>query len=179
MTTTKTTKRQTAERKPNPLAGLARTFSEWLTIKDEGSQLTERQGVLRDRILDTVSEVGEEDDKGNVWIDLPTPITFTDHKGKTFVYSVLKKERHLIPANPLPEADLAEDLLREKGLWLTDAQEKKIRDIQTACPYTTITVEVDVDAVAGAYFKNLISEEEYAALLRPQKESFQFRPSES
>lgn len=156
---------------------LGNWFKQWLEVKDENEILTDRQGTLRDRIVDAVQADGEVDENGNVWYQLPSPISFTNHKGETKVFSSLKAERHLRPAQPLPQPDLAEGLLRKEGLWLSDAQEKAIRQIQATCPYATITVDVDVDALAGAYFKGLVTEADYEATLTEQKESFQFRPA--
>ena len=134
---------------------------------------------LKDRLKDALAEVGEEDDAGHKWFDLPEPVEFKDHTGKVFQYVSLKRERRLTPARPTPDPDKSEALLRKKGLWLTDAQEKMIRDLQVALPNVTISVDVDVDAVASLYYKDVLTEKEYDALLVPQKESFAFIPSES
>lgn len=169
-------KRPSTKRQTSPIA---KWFQNWLEVRDEGEVLKARQADLRDRLVEVVAERGDEDDKGNAWFDLAEPITFTDWKGKTHQYTTLKRERHLTPAQPQPDPEAAEELLRTKDMWLTEKQLKAIRDIQLACPYAVITVDVDVDAVAAAWFKDIISEEEYASVLTPQRETFQFRPSES
>lgn len=154
-------------------------FKQWLEVGDQAEQLTERKGDLRERILDAVEEIGEPDDKGNVWLELPQVVGFENRKNKVFKYTLLKRERHLLPANPQPIPDLAEALLRKKKLWLTEKQEKAIRDLQLACPYIRISVDVDLDTFAGLVFKDAITDAEYDATLQEQKESFQFRPAES
>lgn len=153
-------------------------FKQWLTIRDEAEQLKNRTEELRTRLLEAVDQIGEEDDRGNVYLELTSPVEFCDSKGRVFQYTTLKRERHLRPANPLPDPELTEDLLRELKLWLKPDQEKAIEAIQIANPYVTITVEVDPDAVAQAYFKGVITEEQYDSLLQEQTESFQFRIAE-
>lgn len=172
-----TTRRTTIRAKRS--APVVDWFTQWFEVKDEAEQLVERQGDLRVRLLDAVEEYGDVDENGSFWFDLPEVVTVKDHKGKIFKFSSLKKERHLRPANPTPDPELAEGLLRKKGLYLSAKQEKAIRDLKIACPYVNISVDVDPDAVANLLFKDLITEKEYEATLQEQKESFQFRPSES
>jgi len=167
-----------APKSPRKPTGVSAWFRQWLETRDEVSVLEERTATLRQRLIDTIAERGEEDEKGSTWLDLPSPVEFTDHDGRSFRYTTLKRERHLRPAVPVPDPAKAEELLEEKGLWLTPAQARTIATLQVACPYAVISVSVDVDAVAGAYFKGIISEEEYSAILVEQKESFQFRPAE-
>lgn len=175
MATTPTTARRTAKQPTNPVSGW---FKQWLQTKDEAVQLGERQATLRDRLLGQIDEQGFDDEKGNRWIELPQPVEFTDHKGKTFLYSLLKKQRSLTPANPTPDPEKAQALLEELDLWLSEKQQKLVRDLQIQCPYAVVSLDVDVDAVAGAYFKGIISEEQYEAILRPQRETFSFIPAE-
>lgn len=167
MSTTKTPTRRTS---------VSSLFKNWLGVKDEAAQLTTRQTELRDSLLGIVAERGESDENGSAFIDLPEPIEFLDFKGNTVVYGGIKRERYVTPAQPTPDPELAEDLLRERKLWLTKAQEKVIRDLNIALPYVSITVEVDVDAIAGGYFQDVFTEDEYADILVPQKENFRFVP---
>lgn len=154
-------------------------FRQYLPTNDQAVQIKARAEDLKGRMKDALATLGDEDEKGSRWLDLPEAVEFTDHKGKTFVYTVLKRERRITPAQPTPDPEKAEQLLRAKKLWLTAAQEKIIRDLQIALPNVTISVDVDIDAVAGLYYKDVISEDEYDALLVEQKESFAFIPSES
>ena len=163
----------------DPKTGIVSWFKQYLVTNDDAKQITARATELKDRLKDALAEVGEEDDAGHKWFDLPEPVEFKDHTGKVFQYVSLKRERRLTPARPTPDPDKSEALLRKKGLWLTDAQEKMIRDLQVALPNVTISVDVDVDAVASLYYKDVLTEKEYDALLVPQKESFAFIPSES
>lgn len=154
-------------------------FQQWRGVKDEVEQLGERQGELRDRLVDTIAEVGYEDEKGNWWFDFDEPISFTNHKGKVFQYTALKRERHLSPAQPTPDPAKAKTLLKKKGFWLTEEQEKAVKELKIQCPYAVISVAVDPDAVASLLFKDLISDKEYESTLKEQTETFQFRPAES
>lgn len=154
------------------------SFTEWLQIRDEAENLSDRQETLRQRILKWLAEKGEEDDKGSSYYELPQPLKFTDRFGKVFLYKRLKRERHLTPADPPPDPELAEALLRKKKLWLTPAQEKQIRELQLALPYARLSLAVDPDAVAILFFKDIITEKEYEGILKKQTESFQFKPSE-
>lgn len=153
-------------------------FRQWLEVKDEGVVLGERQTELRDRLIEAVDQYGQPDDRGNVFYDLPDKIEFKDHEGKVKIFASLKRERHLRPANPTPDPEKTEAFLRKQELWLTEEQEKGLRDLQLANQFVSISVEVDVDAVAQAYFKGIINERQYDALLTEQVESFQFRPAE-
>lgn len=157
---------------------IVRRFEEWRQLRDMSEQTTERIENLRASLMEMVGERGKPDEKGNTFLMFPAPIDFKTWKGAVKRYVGLKSERHMTPANPTPDPELAEELLRKKKLWLKPAQQKVIQDLATACPYARITVEVDPDAVAHAYFQGLLSEAEYEGCLREQRESFQFRPVE-
>lgn len=149
-------------------------FRQWLTLSDEAEVCEERAQELRDRILKIVEKSGREDG-GHQFLELSEPVKFKDHKGATKVYRVLKREKHVIPANPTPDREKALKLLKDMGLWLTPKQEKTLQEIGLSNPYVTISVNVDADAVAQMYFKELIDEATYDAILVEQKNSFQFR----
>jgi hypothetical protein len=174
---TKTTRRTATPTKKRP--PITSWFSQWLSARDTAATFGDKQDELRVDILDAVTQFGDEDDKGNIWYQLPKPVEFTDRDGKKFVYTVLKRERHLTPREPLPDAEKSQALLEKKNLWLSEAQQKQIAAIQMACPYAVVSVQVDADAVAGAYFKDIITEAEYDSILGDQRETFQFRPAES
>jgi hypothetical protein len=178
-TTTNTTRKVARPARVTKASKLASDFRQWLTLRKEDDLIKGRVDELRKGLLDDILETGEKDEKGHVWVDLPAPIEFTDAKGRTVTYTSLKRERRVSPANPTPDADLAEDLLREKGLWLTAKQEKAIKDLQVVLKFARISVEVDTDAVAAAYFQDLLSEEEYEGILIEQKETFAFQPATS
>jgi hypothetical protein len=173
-TAKKTATKRTATKR-RPADRVAAWFLQFLQAQDEVEVLEKRSKDLRDRILQVVETSGYEDDKGSRFLDLTQPVEFKDHEGNVTVFKVLKKERHLSPASPLPEPAKAEALLRTLKLWIKPAQEKTIKEIALANPYIKVSITVDPDAVAQAYFKGLITEEDYDAILVEQRESFQFR----
>lgn len=180
------TTRRTGTRRPSPAvtAGVViGWFREYLSF-NEASKIDGREATDRkDRIKAELPKLGEKDEKGNFWFDLPEAIEHVtlDSKGntKTLQYTTLKVERRLSPATPTPNPEKAEEVLREKGLWLTDKQVKAIRDLQTAVPNAIISVEVDINAFASLYYKDVLSEEEYENTLVEQTETYAFIPSES
>lgn len=171
-----TTKRATTKRSTFNITDY---FRQWLGIKDEGAQLAARQEILRDRQKEYVKDHGYKDDKGNIWFDLPEPVAFTDHKGKVFKFASLKLQRSLTPAQPTPDGEKAEALLRKKKLWLTPEQEKVLQEIVEKNRFVNLYVEVNVDAVVELVFNNKITDKEYEATLVEQKENFSFIPAES
>jgi hypothetical protein len=175
---TTTTRRNSAKTATKP--PLTGWFKQWLGARDQAAALSERQTELRDRIKRAIPDYADEvDDNGSQWYNLQSRVSFTDRKGKVFQYAALKLQRSLTPANPVPDPELAEELLARKGLWLDEKQQKAIQAVQLACPYVTVEVTVDADAVAAAYFKGILSEEEYEGILVEQRETFSLIPVES
>jgi hypothetical protein len=161
-----------AASRPTPQV-LVETFKQWLSIRREVKTWQERQETLRKRLLEIVEAKHETDDRGSQYRDLAETVEFDG-----ITYKSLKRERHLTPSEPTPDSELAEELLRKRGLWLTEAQEKQLARIQAANPYVSVSVEIDGKAVTNGYFHNVFSEAEYTDVLIPQKESWQFRPCE-
>ena len=122
---------------------------------------------------------GEEDEKGNLFFTLPESVALTDHKGKRFVFSVLKAQRSLSPAVPTADPDKVEVLLKKKGLWLNEEQQKVIQDLRLALRFVDISIDVSPDAAADLLFNDLITDREFEATLVEQKENFSFIPLES
>lgn len=176
VTRTRTTRRTTVPRDRKP--PVARYFKEWLGDRDRVKQLNERVDVLHDRILKVVFQHGRADDRGSFELDLAEPIEFTDHEGVTHKYSMLKAEKHLLPARRLPVAEKAIKLLTRRHLWLSAEDKETINAIMVDCPFAKITVSLDVEAFAAAVFKDQITDAEYQATLQEQRESFQFRQGE-
>lgn len=172
-----TSTRRSARRPAGSLNSLTNRFAQWLTVKDESAVLKDRQDLLRDEIMVSINTIGELDEKGNTWVDID-PLPFQDHSGKVFKYLHLKAEKHVTPAVPTPDPDKAQALLKKKKLWLTKEQQKAIQDLQIACPFVSITVDVDTNAFARLLFTEKISDAEYESTLIEQKVSYQFRPSE-
>lgn len=154
-------------------------FAHFVVLKSEGALIAQRQEDVRIALLDDVEQFGETDDNGNSWFELDEPVFTEAIEGRRIRYTWLKRERHLTPANPLPEPELAEDLLRKRGLWLSRKTETEIQRIQQDNPYVTISVSVDVEALAKAVLTGAVSDDEYEATLKEQKETFQFRPTDS
>lgn len=159
-----------------PADRISAWFRQWLVVSDEADQLEERAGVLKARLMKACEDQGQEDEKGSLFIDLTTPVTFKDHEGDVKRYVTLKREKYVSPATPLPDPEKAEKLLRRMKRWLKPADEKALKEIGINNPYVKITVTVDVDALAQAYFKGLISEEDYDACLVEQKTNYRFKP---
>jgi hypothetical protein len=166
---------KTWKRKPP----IAKWFTSWLSARDTATSFKEHQEETRIDLLDAVLQFGEEDDKGNVFYDLDEVAEFKDRNGKTFRYDSLKREKYFVPAQPLPDPELAEALLRKKKLWLTAAQEKFIKDLAVTFPYGSVTVDIDPDAVGKALIAGLITEKEYVSILAPQAERYRFIPQEA
>ena len=165
---------------PKSESRLVRRFKEWLTTRDEKDLLAERTEVLRDRIKDDIVDNAQSytDEKGNVWYDLPGPVQFKDRKGKVFKYVALKRERRLIPAAPQPIPEKAIEVLKKKKLWLKPAQEKALQELQLACPFAIISVDLDPNAFAAAVFKSQITAAQYESTLQEQREQPAFVPVE-
>jgi hypothetical protein len=181
MPTTKSTTRKVVRppRTVTPAQKILSDFKTWLTFRREDDLIKAEIDKKRISLLDDIEAEGVPDESGHVWFDLPEAVEWTDSKGRTVTYTSLKRELRKSPANPLPDPDDAEELLRQKGLWLTPKQEKTIKDLQVVLKFARIEVTVDVDAVAAAYFQGLITDDEYEEILTPVKEIFAFQPATS
>lgn len=153
-------------------------FKEWRALKGQDKMITDRMTHLRDDMRDNIKELGEEVEGGHYFWDFRTPVEYSEGKA-TYVYTGLKAERRLVPSAPTPDPELAEDLLRKKGMWMTEEQEKTLQALAIACPNVSITVEPDIDAVSVLYLKKAISEKEYESVLVEQKEQWAFVPQEA
>jgi len=149
-----------------------------LVMSDTLAMTEEEVTAAKAELKEICTQHGEPDEKGSYFLYFPRPLAFTDHTGKRFLFTAMKAERHLTPANPTPDPVLAEALLRKVGCWLTQAQQETLDAIAQANPYVRITVAVEPDALAMAVFRNIITERSYRRTLRPQQESFQFRRCE-
>ena len=148
--------------------------------KETAAVIAKQASNARDELIDLVAQAGQKDDKGNSWFKLSRPIKFTNEAGKAYVYTDLKRERHLSPANPQPIPERAEELLKRKKKWVKKSDQDLIDQMQMDYPFLTFTVEVNVEALSTAgYFGGLLSDAEYNSLLPEQVESFQFKPVEA
>ena len=152
-------------------------FKEWRALYGQEKMITARKTLLRDDMREALQSLGAQDDTGSFFWQFRAPEVVTEGR-KTHVYTGLKCERRLVPANPTPDPELAEDLLRDKGLWMSPEQEKMLEALRISCPNVTFVVEPDVDAVSALYLKKTISEEEYEATLVDQQEQWAFVPQE-
>lgn len=167
---------------------LTEAFTEWLNMKRQSDVSTQRKDQLRDAMMVVLERSGEEDEKGSLYIDLPEPVEYIEPgkpgkdgrpgAAKIHQYTSLKRQKALRPAEPTPDPDLALELLKEKGLWLTAKQQKALQELQLSCPYARVEIEVSPDAVAELYYKELITEEEYDSILVEQKVVWSFIPCE-
>lgn len=159
-------------------------FAEWLAVRSQGKTLKAREDELRigsdpdvyGGMLGMVMELGEQDDKGSYFVDLAKPYEFQDEKGNVVVYTGIKAQRSLKPSRPTPDPELAETLLRKKGLWLNDGQMEMINQLRLAARFVRIEIEVDTEMVAQAYTDKILSADEYDSILMEQTENFAFVP---
>jgi hypothetical protein len=111
---------------------IART-KKYAFLKSQLDYFEKEQKALRALLFETLDEIGEEDDKGNVIIELPEEV-----EG----YSSVVKQRRV--SRKIDEA-LAEELIIKHGL----------EDVL----YKTIRV-VDEDALMAALYEDVLTEEE-------------------
>ena len=167
-----------AAKTPRRRPPITKWFTHWRELKDQSDVTTERQTEFRDKLKDAVSAFGEEDSDGNYWYTLPTPVEFKTHDGKVQVFTKLKVERYLTPKDPIPDPELTLDLLQKKGLWLNAADQKALQGINDRHPFALVTLDIDADAVADAWFRKVFTTEEYEGVLQDQTENFRFKPVE-
>jgi len=111
---------------------IART-KKYAFLKSQLDYFEKEQKALRALLFETLDEIGEEDDKGNVIIELPEEV-----EG----YSSVVKQRRV--SRKIDEA-LAEELIIKHGL----------EDVL----YKTVRV-VDEDALMAALYEDVLTEEE-------------------
>lgn len=154
------------------------TFNEWLTLRDRVALINERVSTLHDRLMTGCERHGQKDEKGSQLLPLAEPVEFKTHDGKVKIYTGLKRERYMTPAEPTPDSEKAERLLRRLKLWMSVADRKLLQELRIRNPYVVITVEIDTEAVAMANLKGLISDDDYDAILIQQEERFRFKPAQ-
>lgn len=167
---------------PKKTYPFSKFFREWRALKGQDTMITDRMNKLRDGMRDAIKDLGYEQE-GHYFFDFPTPVEYQEpavpgKKSALHIYTGLKAERRLIPASPTPDPDRSEALLRKKGKWMTEEQEKMLQALQLACPNVAITVECDTEAVAGLYWAGKLSEKEYQSVLVTQTEQWAFVPQE-
>lgn len=165
----------TATRTRRPRFGsIVASFKEFLVTRDQAQHLSGHQDELRLKLLDEIEAKGRQDDDGHIWLTLDEPIEFTDHTGKTHVYTELKNQLSLVPARPQPDLEKAEELLKKKGLWLTTEQLKLIRRLVSTLPLFDVTVELNPERFGDLVFSKQITDKEYRATLQEQTQKISF-----
>lgn len=122
----------------------------YLHLRDSADEIKKQMNVLRDQILRRITESGEEDDKGHMWLELPQEV------GK---YTAFKRQRRVTTSLDYGRAI---ELLEERGLL-------------DQC--TVMKPEVDEDAVVGAVWSGQLSQEDFNEMY-PQKVTFALVPVE-
>ncbi len=125
----------------NNLEPLLQEVRQYTTIKDEITSLEGRVSTLRKRIIDSIDQLGEENDKGSIVLPINDDITGTSN---------LVKQRRVSKSF---DEEKANDLLKSKGLF-------------ESCTKTIVTL--DQDAVMAAYWEGKLSDEDID-LMFPEK----------
>jgi hypothetical protein len=123
---------------------LRQEVQQYVSLKEDVSFIEERVATLRKRILATVEELGEPNEKGS----LVLPI----NDAKTNTGNVVKQRR----VSKVFDEDKADNLLKEKGLFESVTK--------------TITV-LDQDAVMAAYYDGKLTDEDIESMF-PEKVSW-------
>lgn len=126
------------------LEPLRKDVQQYVALKDEITNLDGRVTVLKKRIIGTIEELGEANDKGSLVLPLD------DEKSGTA--NVVKQRR----VSKVFDEDTANKILTEKNLFESCTQ--------------TITV-LDQDAVMSAYYNGLLTDEDIESMF-PEKVSW-------
>lgn len=116
---------------------VAADFSEFILLKKQIDELTKRQTEIKTRLSAVVEELGEADDKGHVWYELPQEI-----EG----YVAMQRQKRV--SQKLDE-ETAEALLKERELYDRCFRLLPVLDEDEvmACLYEGLITESDVDAM--------------------------------
>lgn len=127
---------------------VARYFQEYLKRKSIADQMSTEVGDMKATLMSYVEEAGEPDDKGHVWVELPTTV-----EG----FNALKRERR---ASEFIDEEIAEAELRKLGLW-----EKCQKQITV----------LDDDVLYGLAYEGKIPKSIMAKIIQT-RESWAFKP---
>jgi anion-transporting ArsA/GET3 family ATPase len=117
---------------------------QYVSIKDNIDFFTKRQSEMKNRIVEQLKELGEEDSKGNVVIEL-------DDK-ETKITSVIHQKR----VSKSLDMEKAEQILEAKG-------------IKDRC--IVMVKSISEEEIMAAYYEGLITEEEVDAMF-PSKVTY-------
>jgi len=126
------------------LEPIRKEVQQYVLLKDEVTSIESRVGVLRKRLLSTIEDLGETNDKGSIVLPI------NDSTSNTA--SIIKQRR----VSKVFDEDKANNLLAEKGLF-------------DSC-VKTITV-LDQDAVMAAYYDGKLTDEDIETMF-PEKVSW-------
>lgn len=158
---------------------VCRTLGEFLGIKSQVKTLTKREGDLKVLLSEYVDENGYTDDRGHLWIDLPSPV-----EGPDGFYDRIQRQRRV---GEEFSAEAAEAILTKKGL--TEQCSKTY--LQVTDPDRAIAVlkkhklldegfelfsEIDADEVRKAFYREQITKSELGRIFT-QKITWAFLPS--
>lgn len=124
---------QRVKKAAKPKPALLQSVKDLVTVRKTIREMQEREKTVKARLVDTITEEGEADDGGSLWLDLPEPVD-----GKSSVKYERRVSRGL-------NVDKAEAWLDGKGM-LEECQ-------------TTITV-LDEEKLLAAHYAGKISEKE-------------------
>ena len=127
-----------AKKRVQPVDDLTIEVAEYAHIKEQVDTLSKRQKELRDRLLEVVENLGETDDQGHLWMDLPQEISGV---------RMLQRQRRVTQSI---NQERAQELLEELGLL-------------DRC--TTMVRIVDEDALMAAKWDGEISEEQIDSMI--------------
>ena len=123
------------------LEPIKREVQQYVSIKTEIDQLTDRRDVIKKRLMAHVEANGEENEKGSLVFEVNDTISGTK--------SIVKQRR----VSKVFDEKTATELLTAKGLYDT-------------CTKTTITL--DEDAVMGAYYSGKLDDSDIDSMF-PEK----------
>lgn len=161
----------TRPRQQNVIEQLA---AHWLAAKNVVREMTATEKDLNKRISTIVEQDGFTDDRGHIWLELPTPVEGFDTKGKLTRYNALQRQRRVTvtmdeeTAMAVCQRAGIEQRCSESYLQVTDPT-RAIAALEAAGllgKETGIEVITTLkeDAVREAYFDNIITEEEFRSI---------------
>lgn len=127
-----------ASREIDPVDDLTMEIAEYSRIKEQVDDLSKRQKELRDSLLGAIENLGETDDQGNFWMELPKPVGDV---------RVLKRQRRVTQTL---NQERALQLLEENGLLDQCSQMVRV---------------VDEDALMAAKWDGALTEEQIDSMI--------------
>lgn len=123
------------------LEPIKREVQQYVALKGEIDQLTDRRDVIKKRLMAHVEQNGEANEKGSLVFDVNDEVTNTR--------AVVKQRR----VSKVFNESAAEQILKAKGVY-------------DSCTKTIVTL--DEDAVMGAYYKGDLTDDDIDSMF-PEK----------